>query len=441
MKKVSILKHNLMRAAMTLALIMTCAAAWAQPKMQTFTKDIIGYENYGGGWYLIASPIGAVNLEQVEDMFSNDYDLYRFNQAANNEWENYKALDQNDQPLHPDFTTMKIGHGYLYANSENVTLTFIGSPYSDEGKVTLTKIEGASFEGWNLVGNPFGETAYIIDARAFYVMNADRSEIEVADRSDIAPMEGIFVYAEYDDDEVEFTTQEPGKGRGPKPEIEQVVLNLSRERGNVIDRAIVRFNESRQLPKFQIRENSTKLYLPQDGKDYAIATSNGQGEMPVNFRAKENGNYTITVNTDHVEMSYLHLIDNMTGNDVDLLATKVPEPVEGPTLNNVSTSSTTSYTFTAKTTDYESRFKLVFVANGEGGPSTGSGTFAFMSDGNWIIANEGEAILQVIDINGRILSSESINGSVSKSIEAVPGVYVLRLVNGSDVKTQKIVVR
>jgi len=34
MKKVSILKNNLMRAVMTLALIVTCATAWAQnPKL------------------------------------------------------------------------------------------------------------------------------------------------------------------------------------------------------------------------------------------------------------------------------------------------------------------------------------------------------------------------------------------------------------------------
>ena len=85
------------------------------------------------------------------------------------------------------------------------------------------------------------------------------------------------------------------------------------------------------------------------------------GEIPVNFKAKENGTYTITVNPENVEMSYLHLIDNMTGADVDLLAAKVPELVEGPTLNDgVSTGSTTSYTFEAKTTDYESRFRLVF---------------------------------------------------------------------------------
>lgn len=62
------------------------------------------------------------------------------------------------------------------------------------------------------------------------------------------------------------------------------------------------------------------------------------------------------------------------------LAVKVPELVEGPTVNDGvstlrvasgTTGSTTSYTFTAKTTDYESRFKLVFSTNDTGDTSTG----------------------------------------------------------------------
>jgi hypothetical protein len=46
----------------------------------------------------------------------------------------------------------------------------------------------------------------------------------------------------------------------------------------------------------------------------------------------------------------------------------------------------------------------------------------------------------VIDVNGRILCNEEINGSVSKRIDAAPGVYMLRLINNNDVKVQKIVV-
>ena len=54
-----------------------------------------------------------------------------------------------------------------------------------------------------------------------------------------------------------------------------------------------------------------------------------------------------------------------------------------------------------------------------------------------MIINEGEATLQVIDINGRILSCETISGSVSKAIDVAPGFYVLKLND----KVQKIVIR
>jgi len=402
-------------------------------------KQVIGYGNSteSDHWVFIASPVaGSLAPSEVHNLLGSydeatekyDYDLYRFNQSADKEWENY------NNPAHTADFKLVNGMGYLYASKENRTLVFAGEFNTDNSKeVTLQ-------QGWNLVGNPFVETAYIAEGLDFYVMNADGSEIIAADanQNSIAPMEGIIVQTEDDNNKVTFCTQAPGKGRDPKPEIEQVVLNLSRpstgsgtgSTSSVIDRAIVRIGDpstgsgtSQTLPKFQINKNSTKIYLPQGGKDYAIACSNGQSEMSVNFRAKENGTYTITVNTDHVEMSYLHLIDNLTGADVDLLA-----PNGGDARHCVST-----YTFTAKTTDYESRFKLVFAV----GPSTGSGTFAFISNGNIII--NGEGTLQIMDVTGRMIRCTDVARNVSTS-GMVPGVYVLRLINGDDVKVQKMVI-
>ena len=118
----------------------------------------------------------------------------------------------------------------------------------------------------------------------------------------------------------------------------------------------------------------------------------------------------------------------MTGADVDLLALR---QAQGPA----------SYTFEAKTTDYESRFKLVFSAKNGDGPSTGSGAFAFISNGNIIIPNAStDAVLQVVDATGRIIVSGDAKHCVSTS-GMTPGVYVLRLMEGKDVKTQKIIVK
>jgi hypothetical protein len=204
--------------------------------------------------------------------------------------------------------------------------------------------------------------------------------------------------------------------------LDELVMNLSQNRGTVIDRAIVRFGEGEQLPKFQLFENSTKLYIPQGNSDYAIVRSAAEGEMPVNFKAKENGTYTISVNTETVEMDYLHLIDNMTGTDVDLLATP-------------------SYTFEATTRDYASRFRLVFSANVTDGPSTGSGAFAYFNGSEWQISNVGKATLQVVDVMGRVVKSVALEGNATVSIDEMPGVYMMRLLNGNDVKVQKVVIR
>ena len=193
---------------------------------------------------------------------------------------------------------------------------------------------------------------------------------------------------------------------------------MTNKRGATIDRAIVRFDRGHQLPKFQLNKHHTKVFIPQEGEDYAIVNATEMGEMPVSFKAEKNGNYTLSFSNENVEFGYLHLIDNMTGTDVDLLAT--------PT-----------YSFEANASDYASRFKLVFAT----GSSAGSDTFAFYSNGELIINNEGNATLQVVDVMGRILKSESINGCSNVNVNAAPGVYMIRLFNGNNTKTQKIVVK
>ena len=336
-------------------------SAWCGIVAYTLHITAYGESTSEGGWYLIASPIGSVVATDVVNLVASttpedptNFDLYRFNEAADLEWENWKK--PNEGEINHYHFGLEPGRGYLYANAANVTLVFAGTPYSGDGIVTLQKTEGAELSGWNLVGNPFADTAYI--DHDFYVMNDSGSEIIAAERDYVHPMEGIFVKAEGEhDDTMSFSLQAPCKGQSSQPKHEQIVINLSRDRGSVIDRAIVRMGEGHTQPKFQLNRNSTKLYIPQGQEEYAIVSVGRDGArhvstMPINFKAETDGTYTITVNVDHVEMAYLHLIDNLTGADVDLLAAN-----GGDTINRVST-----YTFTAKTTDHESRFKLVFSA-------------------------------------------------------------------------------
>jgi len=92
-----------------------------------------------------------------------------------------------------------------------------------------------------------------------------------------------------------------------------------------------------------------------------------------------------------------------------------------------------------------------FVTDGPSTPSTGSGndgTFAYIdADGNIIITDgpstgSGTLTLQVVDIMGRqVFSKELSTINYQLSIANFPsGVYVLRLINGENVRTQKIVI-
>ena len=384
---------------------------------ETYTLYIPGYSNAtnpNGGYRLIASPV-TVNPEDVEGipefyegdpqgMTDGNFDLYYFDQAEENEWRNYEAQSFNLVP----------GKGYLYAHDTDVALTLTGAPYSGNGVFPLSYTEDASLAGWNLMGNPYNYNVTV--DKDFYIMNEDGDEIITSEEgTPILPMQGFFVVATAADQTVTFSEYV-----APAVPLDKVVLNLSQNRGTIIDRAIVRFGEGRQLPKFQLFENSTKLYIPQGNEDYAIVRSAAQGEMPVSFRASENGTYTIAVEAENVDMNYLHLIDNMTGADVDLLATP-------------------NYTFEARTNDYTSRFRLVFSANGIDEQT--AETFAFFNGTSWTVSNTGDATLQVVDITGRIVSSETINGNATISLNQPAGIYMLRLVNGNDVKVQKVVVR
>ncbi len=377
----------------------------------TSSKD--GEPEYGE-YRLIAAPVNpgvpVSSTGLVPDTLDPNYryvDLYYFDQNVGElVWINYK------NPAN-DFDSLFIKKGYLYSNAQNVLGIFAGNtlPTSVDVEEPLVYNPDVLWAGWNLVGNPFTCMAFV--NRPYYKINGDGDAIAQAEGNSLEVFEGVFVYTEQADDTVTFFTS--GAIGSDPGELKMLTLNLNDGR-SLIDRAIVRFDEGHQLLKLQMG-SSTKVYIPKDDSDYAIVSSDDTGEMPVSFKAENDGTYTMNFSSENVNFSYLHLIDNKTGDDIDLLETP-------------------SYTFTARTNDYTNRFKLVFALGTTGIEES----FAFFNNGNLVISNEGNATLQVVDVMGRILKSENINGSASVKVDAAPGVYMIRLTNGSNVKVQKVVV-
>ena len=392
------------------------------PVSATIQRNITGYgRSNPSGYQFIASPVkDDLNVDETNLTTSGSYDLYIFDQSQpSKEWRNYKANE---------FTTIGNGVGYLYANTTNITISFSGElkPSDNDVPVTLAYTDGNRCAGWNLIGNPFACKAYIKgatgDIEAFYRMNGNGDGYDAVVGA-INPMEGIFVQANDIDQSFYFTRTAPdatpGKGN-LNLEIAQVVTN--RDARQATDNAIIRFDGGNTLEKFSFSEDNAKLYIPQNGKDYAVVSADTQGEMPVNFKAESNGTYTIAVEPKNVELTYLHLIDNLTGANVDLLANP-------------------SYIFEANKGDNANRFRLVFKANADVEDNIVTETFAYFNGSEWVISNTGDATLQVIDMMGRVLRSEQISGNTTVNINEIAGVYMLRLVNGENVMVQKVVVR
>ncbi|MBR0176374.1 MAG: C10 family peptidase [Bacteroidales bacterium] len=384
----------------------------------TVKKEIAKYtvqgddENLSNGWYLLASPM-TENIEAStgNGLLTNDYDLYYFDQSEEKEWRNHKIKAFE----------LENGKGYLYANSGNTTLSFAGTLAETATATPLAYDANATtLKGFNLIGNPFACNATV--ERDFYVMNESMNEVTLAGSGrQIAPCEGIFVQAKGENESVSFTkATASAKGTYPK-DCFDVVVTQGR---SAIDRTRVRLGEGIGMEKFSLDNNHTQISLWQDGQQLAVACANGENEMPLNFKAAKNGTYTLAFEVEKLDLDYLHLIDNMTGNEVDVLAM--------PT-----------YTFAAKTTDYASRFRLVF-SNCEDaiGDNDEDAPFAYVSNGEirLLVETCQGASLQVVDMTGRVIRNcADVARNVSTS-EMSPGVHVLRLIDGDNVRTQKIVI-
>ena len=389
----------------------------------TLQKNISAYtvlanqgESKTNGWYTIASPVtGDLDKECVA---IGEYDLYLYNEPTHYWW---NAKDGSGHV----FSNISNGHGYLYANEKNVTLNFTGPMQATSANVSvpLSYTEAAdNLKGYNLVGNPFtcnltSSDAILVDEPlTTYMYVANGNEMVTATLSDrpIQPGEGFFVQASGAGQNLVFNHKASEPNR-------TAFIRIEAGDNSFMDRAYVQFGQGNTLHKMTINDDVPHLSIQQGRDDYASTTIKANhGTIPVSFKAATNGSYTITVSHEGMEMDYLHLIDNLTGADTDLLS----EP---------------SYTFTASNHDYASRFRLVY-SSGVTTEESDNESFAFINDGQILLSGVvGDATVQLIDMNGRVVYCRDNVHTISTS-GMTAGVYVLRLIQDDIVKTQKIIV-
>ncbi len=394
----------------------------------TMEKNVFSYNRDGlGGWYTIASPMNEMPIEG-SSFLTESYDLYRFNEmnTNQNEWENYKTG-------HADFTTFENGRGYLYANTNTFSPVFTGVLNTTDITRPLTYTERTDgMSGFNLIGNPFPHVIYkgeggAIDntnlASGYYTLtNEGAWHVHTYDDA-IQPGQGILVKTIVATDLTihktnAAATAEMGNAKTHSARLELTVSGL---RGD--DKAFAYFAPGIGLDKMDnLDEEAPSLSIRNAGEDYAIAHLGAEAEsVDVMFYNRHNGDFTLSVGGDS-QFSYLHLIDHLTGSDINLL--------EQP-----------SYTFHANGNEYAARFMLVFRHNTGIDDQLTAQHFCFVKDGVLYLNEEAEsAQLTMTDMLGRTVKSVNLAGNTCLVADLPSGVYLVRLDDKTKSLVQKVVI-
>lgn len=382
----------------------------------TVKKRTVGEAKDDMHWYTIASPVANKAFTEVTNLVTaSEYDLYRYNEAGYI-WENYKqpAPDAHEGFSSGDNTSaFEAGRGYLYYNADGSELSFAGTLNNDNVTCHVT----AEHNGINLIGNPFTQIITLDDidgtiSEGGYVLN-NANDWSATPNPEIQPCEGFIVQVA-DEQDIMISKPTSSKSRANRDYIALTVANSEYE-----DVAYALFSDGMGLSKINHRNaDIPMLYIPQDGQNYAIATMNDNTQaFNLNFKAMTTGQYTLSFKAQG-SYSYLHVIDRITGEDIDML-------LDG------------EYTFIGSPRDNENRFIVKLNYNANINELEAGDSFAYQY-GNDIIVN-GKGELQVFDVNGRMVMNTVINGKQTVNIPTT-GLYIFRMV-GESVKTQKIVVR
>lgn len=397
----------------------------------TVRKTINAYK-----WYTISSPVKAAITGAFEGTAGDDYDAYFYNEPTCY-WLSYEV------PGNASLFTERLGTGYLYAKEVGGYVEFSGKQNSSSSysvNVSCKLSEENPLRGFNLIGNPYlhdiykgwhgVETCAISDAKlasGYYVLNGDDSWVTCTYTRSIKPGEGILVKTTETRSvtiEKKDTQADGDESGGAKGDNKELLVSVKGNSGE--DKAYVYFYDGIGLDKIDhISQTVPNLCVINDDKKYAIAhVEPNCSSVDVLFNSNQREIFTITVKPVKGNFDYLHLIDNLTGDDIDLLQ----EP---------------SYRFASSGNDYDSRFKLIMKQNN--GVSPDNSSFAYLSNDDIIVTGvHGMATLQIFDVMGRMVSSDvitGIDGSVCRVRKPYStGVYILRLIENNNASTQKIVV-
>ena len=364
------------------------------------------------GWYVLSSPVNSPDFSDVENMTNLTHNIYYYD-PSEIQWEEYRNV-------YNSFKEFYNGVGYLYRRASEAILVFDGDVNNETDPYYLYYEEGdEARKKVNLIGNPYPHNIYKGVAISnenledgYCILNTNGTWTLKADSEPIPPCTGVLVQAKASEDLV-FTKTAAAPNAAKRAGNDNIWFTV--ENSQYKDVAHVEFKEGHGFNKMaHHNEDAPMLYIHHNGEDFAsVDMSDDTKAFDLNFKAMTTGKYTLGFKTQG-NFSYLHLIDRLTGNDIDMLMES-------------------KYEFTGKPSDYKERFLVRLEPAGNSGYSESH--FAYQNGTDIVVEGDGE--LQVYDVMGRLVMQQRVNGVETIARPSLTGVYIFKL----NEKIQKIVVR
>ena len=376
-------------------------------------------ENNKTGWQFIASPFTGAAVDDFVPTQGNNYDLYRYAGSADEEWDNHKDnhLDQSWWYFNP-------GEGYLASYDKLGEATLRGTlnsgvTYSWDN---LTYDNSKDLANFHLLGNPFTFDMDIVNAtftnlvEGFAVVTPQggydysQTTIPVGD--------GFFVKATGENPSL-YYNHNASVSVARRGSESNNSLNITATGNAGKDNVVINFaGKSEGFDKLQnFNDAIATVYVAEDGKNYGIYNCDADvQEVELSFNANKMGNYTISIEPNG-KFQTVTLVDRFTGVETNML-------VE-------------DYNFTAMSEESPNRF-IVRMVNGQ--QTTDNSHFVYQSGEELILNIQGD--VQIVDVLGRVVyNGEAMNDINRINVSSFnSGAYMVRVMNGNEVKVEKVVI-
>ena len=371
--------------------------------------------DHQGGWQFISSPITNAKIDGFKPESETDYDLFKYDGTQELQWINHKNHGTDFE------TTFQQGRGYIVSYEAETTAEFEGI-INNARTFSFTDVKAYDAENhynnFYLLGNPF-------------MFNMDWTNMTVSDvyngYATISNVDGSYDY--HTSGTINVGDGFMVKSTGFNPELtynhnvrtriekhESLDISASNIYGS--DNVIINLagQEEEGFTKLDnLNENIAEIYVENRGTKYGIFSfDENVNEVKLGFHPVKTGTHIIRVNADG-NFEYVTLVDNITGKEVNML--------EG------------EYAFTVYSTEEgKDRFSIKFCKK-----ATSEENFVYQSGDELII--EGDGLVQIIDVMGRVVYNNELNGTSRINVGHLnEAVYIVRRVNGNDIKTQKVLV-